>query len=89
METRGAAAARGDDGRVTLWISNKGAEDRASLAAMLGMDQARFAGRNAGGRRRLRREVGADPEQAVVVWAARRSAVRFAGRRRVRRTSCR
>ncbi|HXP55076.1 MAG TPA: molybdopterin cofactor-binding domain-containing protein, partial [Streptosporangiaceae bacterium] len=41
MESRAAAAAWGDDGRLTAWIPNQGAQGtRASLASMLGLDQA-------------------------------------------------
>ena len=73
METRAAAAAWGADGRLTAWIPNQGAQGtRASLAAMLGIDQAglRIITPDVGGA--FGAKFGADPEHAVVCWVARR-----------------
>jgi aerobic carbon-monoxide dehydrogenase large subunit len=73
METRAAAAAWGEDGRLTAWLPNQGAQDtRGALAAMLGVDPAAV--------RVITPDVGggfgakflADPEHAVVCWVARR-----------------
>jgi aerobic carbon-monoxide dehydrogenase large subunit len=72
METRAAAAAWGPDGRLTAWIPNQGAQGtRASLAAMLGIDQARLRviTPDVGGA--FGAKFGADPEHAVVCWVAR------------------
>ena len=72
METRAAAAAWGPDGRLTAWIPNQGAQGtRASLAAMLGIDQAglRVITPDVGGA--FGAKFGADPEHAVVCWVAR------------------
>ena len=72
METRAAAAAWGPDGRLTAWIPNQGAQGtRASLAAMLGIDQAglRIITPDVGGA--FGAKFGADPEHAVVCWVAR------------------
>jgi carbon-monoxide dehydrogenase large subunit len=73
METRAAAAAWGADGRLTAWIPNQGAQGtRASLAGLLGMDQAgiRIITPDVGGA--FGAKFGADPEHAVVCWVARR-----------------
>ena len=72
METRAAAAVWGPDGRRTAWIPNQGAQGtRASLAAMLGIDQAgvRIITPDVGGA--FGAKFGADPEHAVVCWVAR------------------
>ena len=73
METRAAAAAWGQDGRLTAWIPNQGAQaTRGALAGMLGVDPAliRLITPDVGGG--FGAKVGADPEHAVVCWAARR-----------------
>jgi carbon-monoxide dehydrogenase large subunit len=73
METRAAAAVWGDDGRLTAWIPNQGAQGtRAALAGMLGLDQAevRIITPDVGGA--FGAKFGADPEHAVVCWVARR-----------------
>jgi len=73
METRAAAAVWGQDGRLTAWIPNQGAQDtREVLATMLGMDQAsvRVITPDVGGA--FGAKFGADPEHAVVCWVARR-----------------
>jgi carbon-monoxide dehydrogenase large subunit len=73
METRAAAAAWGEDGRLTAWIPNQGAQGtRGSLAGMLGLDPAavRVITPDVGGA--FGAKFGADPEHAVVCWVARR-----------------
>ena len=41
METRAAAAAWGEDGRLTAWIPNQGAQGtRGGLAGLLGLEPA-------------------------------------------------
>jgi len=73
METRAAAAAWDADGKLTAWIPNQGAQGtRAALAGMLGMDRAalRVITPDVGGA--FGAKFGADPEHAVVCWAARR-----------------
>jgi aerobic carbon-monoxide dehydrogenase large subunit len=73
MEPRAAAAAWGEDGRLTAWIPNQGAQGtRGALADMLGMDPAglRVITPDVGGA--FGAKFGADPEHAVVCWVARR-----------------
>ena len=73
METRAAAAAWGDDGRLTAWIPNQGAQGtRSGLAGLLGLDagQVRVITPDVGGA--FGAKFGADPEHAVVAWVARR-----------------
>jgi carbon-monoxide dehydrogenase large subunit len=73
MEPRAAAAAWGEDGRLTAWIPNQGAQGtREALAEMLGMDPAglRVITPDVGGA--FGAKFGADPEHAVVCWVARR-----------------
>jgi aerobic carbon-monoxide dehydrogenase large subunit len=73
METRAAAAVWGDDGRVTAWIPNQGAQGtRGSLAGMLGMDQAdvRIITPAVGGG--FGAKFGADPEHGLVCLVARK-----------------
>jgi aerobic carbon-monoxide dehydrogenase large subunit len=73
MEVRAAAAAWGQDGRLTAWIPNQGAQGtREALAGMLGIDQAevRIITPDVGGA--FGAKFGADPEHAVVCWVARR-----------------
>jgi aerobic carbon-monoxide dehydrogenase large subunit len=72
METRAAAAAWGGDGRLTAWIPNQGAQGtRSALATMLAIDPARVRviTPDVGGA--FGAKFGADPEHAVVCWAAR------------------
>ncbi len=72
METRAAAAVWGEDGRLTAWIPNQGAQGtREALAAMLAIDPARLRviTPDVGGA--FGAKFGADPEQAVVCWVAR------------------
>ena len=73
METRAAAAAWGDDGRLTAWIPNQGAQGtRSGLARLLGVpeEQVRIITPDVGGA--FGAKFGADPEHAVVAWVARR-----------------
>jgi aerobic carbon-monoxide dehydrogenase large subunit len=73
MEVRAAAAVWGEDGRLTAWIPNQGAQGtREALAGMLGIDQAavRIITPDVGGA--FGAKFGADPEHAVVCWVARR-----------------
>ena len=73
METRAAAAVWGEDGRLTAWIPNQGAQGtRTALAEMLGIDPAaiRVITPDVGGA--FGAKFGADPEHAVVCWVARR-----------------
>jgi aerobic carbon-monoxide dehydrogenase large subunit len=73
MEGRAAAAAWGDDDRVTAWIPNQGAQaTRASLASMLGLDQAdvRIITPAVGGG--FGAKFGADPEHGLVCLVARK-----------------
>jgi carbon-monoxide dehydrogenase large subunit len=72
MESRAAAAAWGEDGRLTAWIPNQGAQDtREDLATMLSIEeeQVRVITPDVGGA--FGAKFGADPEHAVVAWAAR------------------
>jgi carbon-monoxide dehydrogenase large subunit len=73
METRAAAAVWDDDGRLTAWVPNQGAQGtKGSLARMLGVnrDLVRVITPDVGGA--FGAKFGADPEHAVVAWAARR-----------------
>jgi len=73
METRAAAAVWGEDGRLTAWMPNQGAQGtRDSLASLLGIDiaQVRVITPDVGGA--FGAKFGADPEHAIVAWAARR-----------------
>ena len=72
METRAAAAAWDADGRLTAWVPNQGAQGtKGSLARMLGVDRdlVRVITPDVGGA--FGAKFGADPEHAVVAWAAR------------------
>ncbi|HEX3749598.1 MAG TPA: xanthine dehydrogenase family protein molybdopterin-binding subunit [Streptosporangiaceae bacterium] len=73
MESRAAAAAWGDDGRLTAWIPNQGAQGTlASLAGMLGLDPARvriITPAVGGG---FGAKFGADPEHGLVCLAAQK-----------------
>jgi carbon-monoxide dehydrogenase large subunit len=73
METRAGAAVWGNDGRVTAWIPNQGAQGtRGSLAGMLGMDQAdvRIITPAVGGG--FGAKFGADPEHGLICLVARK-----------------
>jgi aerobic carbon-monoxide dehydrogenase large subunit len=72
METRGAAAAWGADGRLTAWIPNQGAQGtKGALARMLKLepDQVRVITPDVGGA--FGAKFGADREHVVVAWVAR------------------
>ncbi len=73
METRAAAAAWGEDGRLTAWIPNQGAQGtRSGLAGLLGIEpaQVRVITPDVGGA--FGAKFGADPEHAVVGWVAKK-----------------
>ncbi len=73
METRAAAASWGEDGRVTAWIPNQGAQGtRGGLARMLGLkpEQVHIITPDVGGA--FGAKFGADPEHVMVAWVARR-----------------
>jgi aerobic carbon-monoxide dehydrogenase large subunit len=73
METRAAAAVWGEDGRLTAWIPNQGAQGtKGALARSLGLpgDQVRVITPDVGGA--FGAKFGADPEHALVAWVARR-----------------
>jgi carbon-monoxide dehydrogenase large subunit len=72
METRAAAAVWGDDGRLTTWIPNQGAQGtKASMAGLLGIEPSaiRIITPDVGGA--FGAKFGADPEHAIVAWIAR------------------
>jgi carbon-monoxide dehydrogenase large subunit len=71
METRAAAAAWGEDGRLTAWIPNQGAQGtKAAITAILGLepDKVRIITPDVGGA--FGAKFGADTEHAVVCWIA-------------------
>jgi aerobic carbon-monoxide dehydrogenase large subunit len=73
METRAAAAVWGEDGRLTAWVPNQGAQGtRDALTTLLGLEtgQVRVITPDVGGA--FGAKFGADPEHAVVAWIARR-----------------
>ncbi|MEU2347139.1 xanthine dehydrogenase family protein molybdopterin-binding subunit [Modestobacter sp. NPDC049651] len=71
LETRAAAAAWGDDGRVTIWCSNQAAQmAKGEIAAWLGLDPARvhlITPAVGGG---FGAKIGADPEFALIAKLA-------------------
>ncbi len=72
METRAAAAVWGEDGRLTAWIPNQGAQGtKAQMAGMLALDPGvlRVITPDVGGA--FGAKFGADPEHVVVAWVAR------------------
>jgi carbon-monoxide dehydrogenase large subunit len=72
METRAAAAAWGEDGRLTAWIPNQGAQGtKGAIMGMLGLkpDEVRVITPDVGGA--FGAKFGADPEHAVICWVAR------------------
>jgi carbon-monoxide dehydrogenase large subunit len=72
MESRAAAAAWGEDGRLTAWVPNQGAQGtKRVLARMLGLerDRVRVVTPDVGGA--FGAKFGADPEHAAVAWVAR------------------
>jgi len=73
LETRSAAAAWGDDGRVTIWCTNQGAQQaKGEIAGWLGLDpaQVRLITPDVGGG--FGAKIGADPEYAFVAWLAKK-----------------
>ncbi len=73
METRAAAAVWGEDGRLTAWVPNQGAQGtRDGLVTLLGLEagQVRVITPDVGGA--FGAKFGADPEHAIVAWVARR-----------------
>jgi aerobic carbon-monoxide dehydrogenase large subunit len=72
LENRAAAAVWGEDGRLTAWVPNQGAQGtRGALAGMLGIDPGaiRVITPDVGGA--FGAKFGADPEHAMVCWVAR------------------
>jgi carbon-monoxide dehydrogenase large subunit len=72
MESRSGAATWGDDGRLTAWIPNQGAQGtRSAIAEMLGLepDDVRIITPEVGGA--FGAKFGADSEHAVICWIAR------------------
>jgi carbon-monoxide dehydrogenase large subunit len=72
MEGRAAAAVWGEDGRLTAWVPNQGAQGtRDGLAKFLDIEasQVRVITPDVGGA--FGAKFGADPEHAVVAWVAR------------------
>jgi carbon-monoxide dehydrogenase large subunit len=72
LETRAAAAAWGEDGRVTVWCTNQGAQQaRGQLGDWLEMDPdlIHLITPDVGGG--FGAKIGADPEYAFVAWLAR------------------
>jgi carbon-monoxide dehydrogenase large subunit len=72
MESRAAAAVWGDDGRLTTWFPNQGAQHSLRVVAgLLGIDpaQIRVITPDVGGA--FGAKFGADPEHALVAWVAR------------------
>jgi carbon-monoxide dehydrogenase large subunit len=72
LETRAGAAAWGEDGRLTAWIPNQGAQGtRSGLATLLGLEESkvRVITPDVGGA--FGAKFGADPEHAVLAWIAR------------------
>jgi carbon-monoxide dehydrogenase large subunit len=72
LETRAASAVWGEDGRVTIWCSNQGAQQaQRQIADWLGLDRKRVhvITPDVGGG--FGAKIGADPEFALIVWLAR------------------
>ena len=73
METRGAAAVWGEDGRLIAWIPNQGAQGtKSGLARMLAVEpsQVRVITPDVGGG--FGAKFGVDPEHVLVCWVAGR-----------------
>src|SRR4051812_865917 len=73
LETRAAAAAWGEDGRVTIWCTNQGAQQaKGEIAGWLGLDPelVHLVTPDVGGG--FGAKIGADPEYAFVAWLARK-----------------
>src|SRR3954451_15451314 len=74
LESRATAAAWGDDGRVTIWCTNQGAQQaKGEIAGWLGLDpaQVRLITPDVGGG--FGAKIGADPEYAFVAWLAKQA----------------
>jgi carbon-monoxide dehydrogenase large subunit len=72
MESRSGAAAWGEDGRLTAWIPNQGAQGtKGAIMGMLGLkpDDVRIITPDVGGA--FGAKFGADSEHAVICWIAR------------------
>ena len=72
MESRSAAAAWGEDGRLTAWIPNQGAQGtKGSLVGRLGLkpEDVRVITPDVGGA--FGAKFGADPESVLTAWVAR------------------
>jgi len=72
MESRSGAAAWGDDGRLTAWIPNQGAQGtKGAITGMLGLDrdQVRIITPDVGGA--FGAKFGADAEHGVICWVAK------------------
>ncbi|PRZ33886.1 carbon-monoxide dehydrogenase large subunit [Antricoccus suffuscus] len=72
LETRAAAAAWGDDGRVTIFCSNQGAQQvKGQIAGWLGIEPEtiRVVTPDVGGG--FGAKIGADPEFALIAWIAK------------------
>jgi carbon-monoxide dehydrogenase large subunit len=72
MESRSGAAVWGEDGRLTAWIPNQGAQGtKGALAGMLGLEreQVRVITPDVGGA--FGAKFGADAEHAVICWIAK------------------
>jgi carbon-monoxide dehydrogenase large subunit len=72
MESRAGAAVWGEDGRVTAWIPNQGAQGtQGGLARLLGLkpEQVHIITPDVGGA--FGAKFGADPEHVMVAWVAR------------------
>ena len=72
METRAAAAVWGEDGRLTAWVPNQGAQGtRDDLLERLGLEAGtvRVITPDVGGA--FGAKFGADPEHVIVAWVAR------------------
>lgn len=72
LEVRSAAAVWGEDGRLTMWLPNQGAQgSKASVVSMLGVpaEQVHIITPAVGGA--FGAKFGADAEHVVTAWAAR------------------
>ena len=74
METRAAACAWGDDGRLTMWLSNQNAQAcRDALQQQLGLadEQVRVITPDVGGG--FGAKIGIDPDAVLLGWMSRRA----------------
>jgi carbon-monoxide dehydrogenase large subunit len=72
MESRSAAAAWGEDGRLTAWIPNQGAQGtKGAIAGALGLnpEEVRIITPDVGGA--FGAKFGADPEHSITCWIAK------------------